>query len=84
MELVGRSLYVVRNVNRQVAKVRLSADFSTGAVVSVTRNPQFEFPTAAIAYPGSDELRVYYGGADTVFCLATAKISDLIHFAKTR
>jgi len=49
MELVGRALYVVRNANRQIAKVRLSADFSTGTLVSVTRNPQFAFPTAAIA-----------------------------------
>ena len=45
--------------------------------------PNVVFPTAAIAYPESDELRVYYGGADTVFCLATAKISDLLHFART-
>jgi Cu-Zn family superoxide dismutase len=52
MELVGRQLYVVRNANRQVAKVRLSADFSTGTLVSVTRNPAFAFPTAAIAVGG--------------------------------
>ena len=29
-------------------------------------------------------LRIYYGGADTVFCMATAKISELIDFAKNR
>jgi beta-1,4-mannooligosaccharide/beta-1,4-mannosyl-N-acetylglucosamine phosphorylase len=45
--------------------------------------PNVVFPTAAIPYPEKDELRVYYGGADTVFCLATAKISELIHFART-
>src|SRR5207244_7788363 len=44
--------------------------------------PNVVFTTAAIAYPEKDELRIYYGAADTVFCLATAKISDLIEFAK--
>ncbi len=44
--------------------------------------PNVVFPTAAIAYPEKDELRIYYGGADTVFCLAIAKISELIDFAK--
>ena len=38
--------------------------------------PNVVFPTATIAYPEKDDLRIYYGGADTVFCLATAKISE--------
>jgi predicted GH43/DUF377 family glycosyl hydrolase len=46
--------------------------------------PNVVFPTAAIPYPERDELRIYYGGADTVFCLATAKISELIRFARER
>jgi len=46
--------------------------------------PNVVFPTAALPDYKTDELRIYYGGADTVFCLATAKISDLIDFAKTR
>jgi beta-1,2-mannobiose phosphorylase / 1,2-beta-oligomannan phosphorylase len=46
--------------------------------------PNVCFPTSTIAYPEKDELRIYYGGADTVFCLATAKISELIEFAKTK
>ena len=46
--------------------------------------PNVVFPTAAIPYPEKDELRIYYGGADTVFCLATAKISELIDFARSR
>ena len=44
--------------------------------------PNVVFPTAAIAYPETDEIRIYYGGADTVFCMAPAKISELIHFAR--
>jgi hypothetical protein len=31
----------------------------------------------------SDTVRIYYGGADTCMCLATAGISDLIAFAKS-
>jgi predicted GH43/DUF377 family glycosyl hydrolase len=46
--------------------------------------PNVVFPTAAIAYPDKDELRIYYGGADTVFCLAAASIRELIEFAKRR
>jgi predicted GH43/DUF377 family glycosyl hydrolase len=46
--------------------------------------PNVVFPTAAIPYPENDELRIYYGAADTVFCLAMAKISELIDFAKHR
>ena len=46
--------------------------------------PNVVFPTAAIPYYEKDELRIYYGAADTVFCVATAKISELIEFAKTQ
>ena len=46
--------------------------------------PNVVFPTAVIPYFEKDELRIYYGAADTVFCLATAKISELIDFAKNR
>ena len=31
----------------------------------------------------NDTVRIYYGGADTCMCLATARISDLIAFAKS-
>ena len=46
--------------------------------------PNVVFVTAAIPDFEKDEMRLYYGGADTVFCLATARISDLIEFARTR
>ncbi len=46
--------------------------------------PNVCFVTSAIPDFEKDEIRLYYGGADTVFCLATAKISDLIEFAKSR
>jgi predicted GH43/DUF377 family glycosyl hydrolase len=46
--------------------------------------PNVVFPTAAIPYPEKDEMRIYYGGADTVFCMATAKLSELIDFARNQ
>ena len=44
--------------------------------------PNVVFVTSAIPDFEKDELRLYYGAADTCFCLATAKISDLIEFAR--
>jgi beta-1,4-mannooligosaccharide/beta-1,4-mannosyl-N-acetylglucosamine phosphorylase len=44
--------------------------------------PNVAFPCAAIHYPDTDKLRVYYGGADTCVCLATTTLSDLIAFIK--
>ena len=45
--------------------------------------PNVVFITSAIPNFETDEMRMYYGGADTCFCMATARISDLIQFAKT-
>ncbi len=45
--------------------------------------PNVVFPTAVIPYHEKDECRIYYGAADTVFCMATAKISELVEFAKS-
>ena len=55
MDLQGRSLYVVRNVNAQIVKVDLSPDFSAGTVDTVTTSPAFLFPTAAIVVNPGDE-----------------------------
>ena len=46
--------------------------------------PNVVFVTAAIPDLEKDEIRLYYGAADTCFCLATARISDLIEFARKR
>jgi Cu-Zn family superoxide dismutase len=50
MDVVGRTLYVVRNANGQIAEVRLSATFRTGTLVHVVRSRRFLFPTAAVAF----------------------------------
>lgn len=42
--------------------------------------PNVAFPCAAIHNASTDELRVFYGGADTCVCLATTTLSDLVRF----
>ncbi len=46
--------------------------------------PNVVFVTSAIPDYEKDEVCLYYGAADTVFCMATAKISDLIEFARIK
>ena len=46
--------------------------------------PNVVFVTSVIPDCERDEVRLYYGGADTCFCMATAKLSELIEFAKAR
>jgi sugar lactone lactonase YvrE len=45
--LQGHNLYVVRNQQELIVKVRLSGDLSSGTVVSSTTDPSFQFPTTA-------------------------------------
>ena len=42
--------------------------------------PGVVFPCGVILRPGSDELRLYYGAADSCVGLATARLSDVISF----
>jgi DNA-binding beta-propeller fold protein YncE len=43
--LRGHTLYVVRNQQELIVKVRMAEDFSRGTVVSSTTDPSFAFPT---------------------------------------
>ena len=43
--------------------------------------PNVCFACAAIPSEDGSELMIYYGGADQVLCLATAKLSDLVDAA---
>jgi sugar lactone lactonase YvrE len=51
--LQGKTLYVVQNADKQVTKIRLSPDFGSGAIVSQTTDPSFDFPTTAAAFGDS-------------------------------
>ncbi|MGC9384587.1 MAG: glycoside hydrolase family 130 protein [Kosmotogaceae bacterium] len=42
--------------------------------------PNVVFPCAALVDPPSDRIAIYYGGADTVTCIAFAKFSELMNF----
>lgn len=44
--------------------------------------PNVAFPCAALCDVESDRLAIYYGGADTVTCLAFAYVSELLDFIK--
>jgi predicted GH43/DUF377 family glycosyl hydrolase len=40
------------------------------------------FPCGAVVSEQNDELRLYYGAADTTLAVATAKVSELLEFLK--
>jgi predicted GH43/DUF377 family glycosyl hydrolase len=40
--------------------------------------PNVVFPCGVVHDSGTDEVRLYYGGADTTICLATAQLEDLL------
>jgi beta-1,4-mannooligosaccharide/beta-1,4-mannosyl-N-acetylglucosamine phosphorylase len=44
--------------------------------------PNVAFPCAALADAETGRLAIYYGGADTVVCLAFAYVDELIDFIK--
>lgn len=50
--LAGRTLYVVRNQDNQIAVVRLAPDFRSGSVTRTITSPSFDVPTT-IARQGS-------------------------------
>jgi len=42
--------------------------------------PNVVFPTAAIRHGAEDELKIYYGAADTCIGLALGSVSELVRF----
>lgn len=44
--------------------------------------PNVVFPCASLHDPDTDRLAIYYGGADTVTCLAFTYLRDLVKFVK--
>ncbi len=46
--------------------------------------PRVTFPSGAIYIPETDELRLYYGIADTTVGLATADMSDILDYLRTQ
>jgi len=44
--------------------------------------PNVVFPSAALVDLETDRLTIYYGGADTVVCLAHGHLSELLAFLR--
>ncbi len=44
--------------------------------------PNVVFPTAALADAATGRIAIYYGGADTVICLAFARVDEVVAFIK--
>ena len=44
--------------------------------------PNVTFPCAALHDPATDRLAIYYGGADTVTCLAFAYLNEIVAFTQ--
>ena len=44
--------------------------------------PNVAFPCAALVDGETGQLAIYYGGADTVTCLAFSRILELVEFIK--
>jgi beta-1,4-mannooligosaccharide/beta-1,4-mannosyl-N-acetylglucosamine phosphorylase len=44
--------------------------------------PNVVFPCAALTDAATGRMAIYYGGADTVTCLAFARVDELIDFVK--
>ena len=80
VEVIGRKkLYITQNFHVQLHRI--------STLVLIVAEEEYEcagFRGEAI-FPGgllkeNDEVKIYYGAADTVECLASAKIEDLINF----
>jgi predicted GH43/DUF377 family glycosyl hydrolase len=58
-----------------------SSDAAFGPLASYERQgdvPNVVFPCGVVHDEASDEVRIYYGAADTSICLATAQLGDLL------
>ena len=45
--------------------------------------PNVAFPCAALVDGDSGRMAIYYGGADTVVCLAFAYVDEIVDFVRT-
>ena len=46
--------------------------------------PNVAFPCAALVDEAADRLTIYYGGADTVVCMAHGSLAEVIEFVRSR
>jgi predicted GH43/DUF377 family glycosyl hydrolase len=78
MYSAGCMLLDLKDPSRVIGKMRACLMWPTEDYEFRGNVPQVVFPTAAIRRPGSDELMIYYGAADSSICVATASVNALV------
>ncbi len=74
----GCMLLDLADPSRIVGKIRDSIIDPETLYERVGNVSNVVFPTAALAHGGPDDLKIYYGAADTAIALATASIAALV------
>ena len=84
-ETVGGSIYRVGlallDLDEPTRVLHRCADAAFGPLAPYERQgdvPNIVFPTGLIHDKAANEIRLYYGAADTSICLATAHLDDLL------
>ena len=84
-ETVAGSLYrlglALLDIDEPTRVLRRSTDAAFGPLASYERQgdvPNVVFPCGLVHDRASDEIRLYYGAADTSICLATTHLGDLL------
>lgn len=74
----GVLLLDLNDPSRVIGKLRACLMWPQETYERVGNVGNVVFPTAALVHGGPDELKIYYGAADTCVCLATARVSELV------
>lgn len=75
----GAMLLDLRDPSRIVGKINECLLAPEAPYERVGIVPNVVFPTAAVRHGAPDELKIYYGAADTSMCLATSTVSGLVN-----
>jgi len=75
---IGAILMDLKDPTRLVGMTRSSILEPSEPYELTGKTPNAVFPCGAIAEPGSDEIRVYYGCADTCIGLAVGSLTELV------
>ena len=84
-ETVGGGIYrlglALLDLNEPTRVLRRSSAWVLAPLAAYERTgdvPNVVFPCGLVHDPGTDEVRLYYGAADTSICLATARLTELV------
>ena len=75
---IGCMLLDLENPGRIIGKMRECLMWPEEPYELTGNCPGVVFPTAALLHGEPDELKIYYGAADTTMCLARARLGDLV------